>query len=288
MKKIIMSLFVFAFIFSLYAIESNLPAKNFYFVTDRGSFNSEFEQSVKEGTPFNCDLKEGSYLVINSDETYLSNPTFENDSYEFDYWEIEYWWNFQDYCDYEFLRDEPGMDTYKIKFSKDKISYSDLKEFSLFFPYNIYGHDKFVFSAVWKEKVNFDVKNEELISYPLEYEIYDNADFYFKEIEKYLDFEHDDFVKLAMILNSYNKNQLRLLRNAIYAKHGYVFKSTDLNDFFSESNQYEKNTSITNQNIYFKSKEKWLINVIKTFEEDNNLGIKANALDYYYVCPKDV
>ena len=36
----------------------------------------------------------------------------------------------------------------------------------------------------------------------------------------------------------YTKAQLRILRNAIYAFHGYKFKSKDLNDYFMEEGKY--------------------------------------------------
>lgn len=39
-----------------------------------------------------------------------------------------------------------------------------------------------------------------------------------------------DFISIAKL----NKNQLRILRNLIYARYGYVFKSEDLRDYFSQ------------------------------------------------------
>lgn len=40
-----------------------------------------------------------------------------------------------------------------------------------------------------------------------------------------------------------SKEQLRLARNEIYARHGYVFKSEDLQKYFSSKSWYHENTS---------------------------------------------
>jgi hypothetical protein len=40
-----------------------------------------------------------------------------------------------------------------------------------------------------------------------------------------------------------SKEQLRLARNEIYARHGYVFKSADLQKYFSKKSWYQTDTS---------------------------------------------
>ncbi|MCR4734109.1 MAG: YARHG domain-containing protein [Treponema sp.] len=41
------------------------------------------------------------------------------------------------------------------------------------------------------------------------------------------------------------KNQIRYLRNLIYARHGYIFKNEELNDFFRKFNWYKPNPDFT-------------------------------------------
>lgn len=46
-------------------------------------------------------------------------------------------------------------------------------------------------------------------------------------------------------LNGLNKEELRIYRNTIYAKHGYIFRSNDLREYFSQFNWYKSN----NENV---------------------------------------
>jgi len=82
-----------------------------------------------------------------------------------------------------------------------------------------------------------------------------NADDYFKLcywlIRKnsapwYLPGSFDDTVS---ILEKLNKSQLRYLRNSFYAIYGYVFKSSELNDFFDTSLARVKDPSVTEEKI---------------------------------------
>ena len=75
--------------------------------------------------------------------------------------------------------------------------------------------------------------------------------------------EEEDFAWLsnqrleASDLYKYSSSELRLLRNAIYARHGYRFKSTDLQEYFSQFSWYTPSTNdvsysltaIENENI---------------------------------------
>jgi len=47
-------------------------------------------------------------------------------------------------------------------------------------------------------------------------------------------------------LQGLSRQQLRLLRNEIFARHGYIFKSEDLRDYFFHQNWYQpKYTNIS-------------------------------------------
>lgn len=62
-----------------------------------------------------------------------------------------------------------------------------------------------------------------------------------------------------------SKSDLRIMRNEIYARHGYVFKSSDLQNYFSQKPWY--NGTIYNANdISFNSIEKKNIEFIKSHE----------------------
>lgn len=45
-------------------------------------------------------------------------------------------------------------------------------------------------------------------------------------------------------LEAMSRDQLQLLRNEIYARHGFVFQSKALNDYFSKKSWYKPNPSI--------------------------------------------
>ena len=61
-----------------------------------------------------------------------------------------------------------------------------------------------------------------------------------------------------------SKKDLKLLRNLVYAKHGYKFKSEELNNIFSEFDWYEVNLNFSEDD--FSSKEKKLLKRIKKYE----------------------
>ncbi len=54
----------------------------------------------------------------------------------------------------------------------------------------------------------------------------------------------------------YTKDQLRILRNAVYALHGYPFKSKDLSSFFARKSWYKRNPDY-NDSLLTTSKEIW-------------------------------
>jgi YARHG domain len=61
---------------------------------------------------------------------------------------------------------------------------------------------------------------------------------YIESTSSYL-LPHSDVIKLSESeLTSFNKDELRLARNEIFARHGYVFKSDELESYFAEKTWY--------------------------------------------------
>jgi hypothetical protein len=61
-----------------------------------------------------------------------------------------------------------------------------------------------------------------------------------------------------------SKEQLRLARNEIYARHGYVFKSQDLQKYFSSKSWYHEDNSYDGS---LSEVEKENVNLLKTRED---------------------
>ncbi|MCA0170385.1 YARHG domain-containing protein [Bacillus sp. RAR_GA_16] len=61
---------------------------------------------------------------------------------------------------------------------------------------------------------------------------------YIESTNSYL-LPHSDVIKLSESeLTSFNIDELRLARNEIFARNGYVFKSDDLESYFAEKTWY--------------------------------------------------
>lgn len=58
------------------------------------------------------------------------------------------------------------------------------------------------------------------------------------------------------------KNTLRIIRNTIYAQHGYIFKSTDLKERFSQFDWYMPNPNLKMEDIKLTNIEKRLLEEI--------------------------
>lgn len=71
-----------------------------------------------------------------------------------------------------------------------------------------------------------------------------------------------DFCELV---NLFSKDQLRLLRNTIYAMHGYRFKASDLREIFSECDWYEAASNFSEDN--FTETERVYLKLIKLSEQ---------------------
>lgn len=68
-----------------------------------------------------------------------------------------------------------------------------------------------------------------------------------------------------MTLQNYNKETLRIMRNWIFARHGYKFKSKDLQDYFGQFSWYEPKYSDVTK--YLNSTEKENIETLKEAEK---------------------
>ena len=69
-------------------------------------------------------------------------------------------------------------------------------------------------------------------------------------------------------VSSLSKEQLRLARNEIFARHGYIFKDSTLNDYFTSKSWYSGTISSDDFDMEstFSKIEKANINKIKEFE----------------------
>ena len=66
-------------------------------------------------------------------------------------------------------------------------------------------------------------------------------------------------------LNSKTLDELKLIRNEIYARKGYVFKSKELEKYFSKQEWY---TPKENEEITLTEKEKQYVDLIKQVEDN--------------------
>lgn len=75
-------------------------------------------------------------------------------------------------------------------------------------------------------------------------------------------------------LSPLSAKELTYLRNSVYAKHGYVFKSQELNNYFKKFSWYHPNSSVTD--AVLNSIEKANVQYIKNYQEQNNKTYKPN------------
>lgn len=87
--------------------------------------------------------------------------------------------------------------------------------------------------------------------------------------------EHDDYILdssdsryiTKSEISWMSKKELRLARNEIFARHGYIFNSRDLRDYFSDKIWYEPSISSSDWSDSFLNKyEKKNIALIKKYE----------------------
>lgn len=68
-------------------------------------------------------------------------------------------------------------------------------------------------------------------------------------------FPSDTTLLTAENLASYSKAQLRLIRNEIYARHGYCFKHEDLKQYFASKTWYKPNPSLSTTQVFARFNE---------------------------------
>lgn len=73
-------------------------------------------------------------------------------------------------------------------------------------------------------------------------------------------------------LNPLTARELTYLRNSVYAKHGYVFKSQELNNYFKQFSWYHPDSSVTEAAL--NSIEKTNVQFIKNYQEQNGKTYK--------------
>ena len=71
--------------------------------------------------------------------------------------------------------------------------------------------------------------------------------------------------RFCELLPALTKSQLRILRNTIYAVHGYKFKAADLSEIFNECEWYEIDRYFSENR--FTEKERVYLTLIKQAEQ---------------------
>ena len=93
-------------------------------------------------------------------------------------------------------------------------------------------------------------------------------DFYRCYLQKEaFDSDFDCLAEFLNLINIFTKEDLRILRNTIYAKYGYTFKSEDLNIIFSEMDWYSPKKYKGNFEDEFSSLDSTLLEAIKLAEK---------------------
>ncbi len=85
--------------------------------------------------------------------------------------------------------------------------------------------------------------------------------------KKYSSSDFDCLEGFIDIVNIFSKEDLRILRNTIYAKYGYTFQSKDLNEIFSKTDWYSPKTNIDDLERHFSHLDSSLLQVIKLAEK---------------------
>ena len=77
---------------------------------------------------------------------------------------------------------------------------------------------------------------------------------------------HEDYAHLRVYKYHDSKESLRLLRNLVYAKHGYKFQSDELKKIFSEFDWYKPSDTFSESS--FTNLEKSVISDIQRYEAE--------------------
>jgi len=84
-----------------------------------------------------------------------------------------------------------------------------------------------------------------------------------------------DSVEISEMISA----DLRLLRNEIFARHGYIFKSPELTDFFSKFEWYQPNLTSDQIDKVLTEIDRFNISLIKSVEQENNKSDLTRPLD---------
>lgn len=83
-------------------------------------------------------------------------------------------------------------------------------------------------------------------------------------------------------LQSFSLEQLSILRNAYFAKYGYVFQNNKYNEFFCNQTWYVPDESIEDINSMLNDLDWFRVNIIQNYEQYlNTIGITEIVLEYY-------
>jgi hypothetical protein len=85
------------------------------------------------------------------------------------------------------------------------------------------------------------------------------------------------------VIRNLNKSELRLVRNAIYAKHGYKFNSIDLQEYFSQYDWY-KGTK-TNVESELTGDENIVIAFVKQLEDNYPSKVPEELIGLWFELP---
>lgn len=129
-----------------------------------------------------------------------------------------------------------------------------------------------------KEEENIDDKIDEKVNEKLEEKVNEKVD---EKVEQKLreSFEKGKKNDSGYIMPSsdqrylseqdligYNKTELALIRNEVYARYGYVFESPKYRDYFGRKTWYTPNYNITNLENYFNDYEMQNVKLLKRLE----------------------
>ena len=84
-------------------------------------------------------------------------------------------------------------------------------------------------------------------------------------------------IVMERYLLRYTKSMLRLMRNEIYARHGYKFVSVDLSDYFSKTSWYHPGTD--NSKIKLSPLEQLNVNIIRKIEDGMEDDYNKNEIE---------
>lgn len=93
----------------------------------------------------------------------------------------------------------------------------------------------------------------------------------------------------SLELSHLTKSNLRLLRNEIFARHGYIFKSQELTDYFSTFGWYKPNLTIEKVYKQLTKIDRYNISLIKAIEKEkkqNSIKWESEIQLYLDLIPK--